>query len=47
VVIVTLVLGVIFEIVFCIGFWQFWCVCHEAEQPRLCGGHDGQQRKNL
>ena len=25
VVIVTLVIGVIFEIVFCIGFWEFWC----------------------
>lgn len=26
VVIVTIVLGIIFEIVFCIGFWQFWCL---------------------
>ena len=24
VVVVTVILGLIFEVVFCIGFWQFW-----------------------
>lgn len=33
VVIVTLVLGIIFEIVFCIGFWQFWCVRSDTRGP--------------
>ena len=33
VVIVTLVLGIIFEIVFCIGFWQFWCVRSDTREP--------------
>lgn len=32
---VTLVLGLIFEIVFCIGFWQFWCVLAMADNG-LC-----------
>jgi len=35
VVIVTLVLGLIFEVVFCIGFWQFWCVRSDTYEPRV------------
>lgn len=34
VVVVTLVLGLIFEVVFCIGFWQFWCVLSVADSSR-------------
>ena len=35
VVIVTLVLGLIFEVVFCIGFWQFWCVRSATHERRI------------
>ena len=37
VVIVTVVLGVIFEVVFCIGFWQFWTSGDVEDDPAATG----------